>query len=267
MNAHELFQAGQITAAIQSLTARVKALPNDLAARSLLAELLCIQGDLERADKQLTILADQDAKNAYTLAILRQLIRAELARQETRKAGRVPEIFNKPDAYVKKQLQALTEWRAGNGRQTVNLLKQASQKLKPLRGRLNQQPFTDIRDLDDLCQHHLEVLTFNGAYYWLPLQDIKSIEFSPAKRPLDLIWRQTHIILNDERSLDAVIPAIYAHPESETDERIRLGRMTDWQTETHSPTLGLGLRMFLIGETAVRIHDIHTLSLEQVDAG
>src|ERR1700692_4357265 len=52
----ELYQAGQLQAAIQALTAEVKANPADGPGRIFLFELLSFAGDWDRAQKQIEVL-------------------------------------------------------------------------------------------------------------------------------------------------------------------------------------------------------------------
>ena len=57
MNAKELFQAGKLTEAIQSLTVEVRSNPTDPRRRSFLFELLTLAGEFDRAFKHLDVLA------------------------------------------------------------------------------------------------------------------------------------------------------------------------------------------------------------------
>src|SRR5258705_4901662 len=105
MNAQELYRAGNLADAIRAQTDEVRAHPADVERRSFLAELLCIAGNLERADKQLETLEQQSPKSATSIALLRQLIRAETTRREVHASGRAPEFFAQPPAHVQASLQ------------------------------------------------------------------------------------------------------------------------------------------------------------------
>ena len=59
MNARELYQAGQLTEAVQALGAEIRENPTDTKRRTFLFELLSFAGDYDRALKQLDILAQQ----------------------------------------------------------------------------------------------------------------------------------------------------------------------------------------------------------------
>src|SRR5262245_16784410 len=81
MTPGELFQAGKLTEAVQVALDAVKKNPTDTDRRGQLIELLCFSGDIERADKQLETIGQQDPRAQMGVSMLRQLVRAENARQ------------------------------------------------------------------------------------------------------------------------------------------------------------------------------------------
>ena len=91
--ASSLYKEGRLAAAIDAATRAVKDSPSDLAARWLLAELLIVGGDLERADKQLDTLMSLDARAAVNVIPLRHLVRAETARREFFRSASLPEFL------------------------------------------------------------------------------------------------------------------------------------------------------------------------------
>ena len=78
----ELFQAGRLDEAVEALNAQVRAKPSDVQSRALLAELLCFAGNQQRADTLLDQIGTQDPMLAPTLALFRQLVRADVARTQ-----------------------------------------------------------------------------------------------------------------------------------------------------------------------------------------
>ena len=110
----ELYEAGRLDEAVDASLAMVKAKPADVGLRFQLAELSCIAGNFERADKQLDTVTNQDPQAAIGAALLRQLVRAELARRECFFKGRVPEFLGEPSDKLKAHLQALTLYRSGD---------------------------------------------------------------------------------------------------------------------------------------------------------
>ena len=94
MNANDHYQAGNLKDAVTAALDDVKRNPTDSGKRGFLAELLCLVGDLERADKQLDALAQQDTKAMVAVSQFRQILRAEQARQQFYSENRLPEFLN-----------------------------------------------------------------------------------------------------------------------------------------------------------------------------
>jgi type VI secretion system protein ImpE len=261
-----LFEAGRLSEAVAAALADVRNHPTDTARRLFLAELLCFSGELERADNQLDATGHGDPQALPSILLSRQLVRAEQARQDFYKAGRVPEFPGKPDDITRLLLEASIRVREGALADAVSLLDQVEERRPKLTGTCNEQPFSDFRDLDDLCSSILEVLTQNGQYYWVPLARIESLEFREPARPRDLLWRRTHLVIRDGPDIEAFCPVLYAGLSAEEDEMLRLGRSTDWRGGDGTPVRGVGQRTFLVGEEAIPFLEIQNITFSpQVD--
>src|SRR5262249_40016186 len=159
LNAKELLEAGKLNEAIQAMNEEVKRNPTDLQRRGFLAELLCASGRLERADAQLEVIVQQDAKAALTVALMRQLIRAETARRP-RSAGARRRVFGGAGP-PGRHLAAGGRPMAGESppADAARLLEQAEEQRPRVKGTCNGKPFSDLRDLDDVTAGVFEVLT------------------------------------------------------------------------------------------------------------
>lgn len=259
MTARELYQAGQLTAAIDAALAEVKTHPTDTARRGLLCELLCFTGAWERADKQLDTIAHQDPQVAVGLALFRQLLRAEVVRQQCFEEGRVPEFLAEPTPAVRLHLQALAAIRAGQPAEAAQLLDQAEQQRVHVSGYCDTQPFDDFRDLDDLTACFFEALTSNGKYYWIPIDAVETIEFRPPERPRDLLWRRARLCVAGGTEGEVFLPALYPLSFQSSDDQLRLGRGTAWGEEEGAPVRGIGQRMFLVGDSDRSILEMNAL--------
>jgi len=262
MKASELYRAGKVADAIAAATDEVKAHPSDTSRRGLLAELLCFAGQWERADLQLDVLAQQDPKAALGLTMVRQLIRAEQARQEFFASGAVPEFLQEPSPLLKLHLEASIRIREGAMKEAAQMLEQAeAQRPKP-RGTCNDQAFDDFRDLDDLTAPFLEVLTSTGKYYWIPMERVERIEFHAPERPRDLLWRRVHMLVHNGPDGEVYLPVLYPGAAAEADDGVKLGRKTDWRGGDGAPVRGIGQRMFLVGNEAMSILEFKELVFE-----
>jgi type VI secretion system protein ImpE len=248
MTPSELYQAGQLTAAINAGLADVKKHPTDTARRGLLCELLCFAGAWERADKQLDTIGQQEPLAIPRISLFRQLIRAELARQQFFAEGRLPEFLGEPTPVLRLHLQASIALRENKPAEAAALLTQAEEQRLPPRGECDGQAFEDFRDLDDFSASFFEVLTSTGKYYWIPIEAVEVAEFRPPERPHDLLWRRTHMVVTDGPDGEVFLPTIYPLTFASGDDQLRLGRGTDWRGQEGEPVRGVGLRMFLVGD-------------------
>ncbi|WP_040845790.1 tetratricopeptide repeat protein, partial [Nitrospirillum viridazoti] len=108
-------EAGDLFGALSAATAYVQKAAIDTGARYLLAEILCVAGQLERADNQLSVVLNQDPGSMVPVSLLRQLIRAETARQDWYREGRPPEFLTDITAAARLHLEAGVKARAGDG--------------------------------------------------------------------------------------------------------------------------------------------------------
>ncbi|MGH7199740.1 MAG: type VI secretion system accessory protein TagJ [Planctomycetaceae bacterium] len=248
MNAREHYQAGDLQEAIAAATAEVKKNPAQTATRGFLCELLCFAGELERADKQLETLSIQNPETAIGVALFRQLIRGETARQQFFNEGRVPEFLHEPTPAMRSLLEASIRIRENDLPAASELAAQAEEQRPKVSGTLDGAAFDDFRDLDDLTASVFEVLTSTGKYYWVPVERVSSLIFHPPERPHDLIWRRAGMEVADGPEGDVYLPTLYPGTGRSGDDKLRLGRATDWQGDDGEPVRGLGLRTYLIGE-------------------
>ncbi len=263
MTAHDFYQAGRLREAVTAALDDVKRHPADVGKRGFLAELLCLSGDWERADRQLDAAGEPDPETLVEITQFRHLIHAEIARQQFFSSGRMPEFLNNditPD--LRMHLEAAVLLRDGKQAEAYEVLARAVEQRPKSAGTCNRTPFEDFCDLDDLTSSFFEVLSSNGGYYWVPFSRIESIEFSAPTHPRDLFWRRAYMIVRDGPDAEVYLPALYAGSASDPDDQIRLGRATEWRGEAGMPVRGFGQRLFLVGENDVSILELKKLTFD-----
>jgi type VI secretion system protein ImpE len=266
MNAKELYQTGQLVEAIAAAGEEVKQRPTDLGCRALLCELLCFAGNLDRADLQLDAMGHQAPEAAMVVSLFRQLVRAEQARRQFFEEGRLPDFLTEPPEHLKRRLEASIRIREGKPAEAASLLDEAERLRPPVSGVCDGTRFEEIRDLDDMIGSVFEALTSTGKYYWIPAETIDVIEFRPPGRPRDLLWRPARMVVRGGPDGEVFLPTLYAGTYAETDDRIRLGRYTDWRGGDGQPTRGVGLRMLLVGEDARTILELKQIAFDSPEA-
>ena len=258
-----LFRAGKLTPAIEAANAALRRNPADLGNRVLLAELLVFAGSLERADTILDAAAQIDSTVMVGIAEFRQLVRAALARRQHSREGRVPEFLGEPTPVLRSILAAHVALRAGDTQEAARRAAEAEELRPHAAGLAAGAPFGDIRDADDLHAGFLEVLTTTGKYFWIPTERVASIEFHPPRRARDLAWRRASISVTGGPDGDVYLPAIYDTNKPDISDEFLLGRATDWIGPEEGPMVGIGQRVFLMGEDATGIMDLTALRFGQ----
>ena len=185
-----LLNEARLDEAIATMNGEVKKDAASVDKRAVLAELLCIAGNLERADVILNAISDLDPGAAIGVAMFRQVIRAEQARQQFYTEGRLPEFHTKPEGAMELELRAAVALREGSLAEAIALLAERESVRQPIGAMTDGTAISDFRDLDDLNAAHLEVLTPTGKYFWIPNATIEAIEFRKPERRRDLLQRQ-----------------------------------------------------------------------------
>lgn len=261
-SAVDLFNEGRLADAITAMGAEVRSHPADIAARSLLVELLCVAGDLQRADAQLAALADQDPATAVQIATLRQFIRADMARAQVWGEGRTPELLDAPPPHLALRLEGLMHLRAGRVSEAIQALADAEEARPALSGHHDGVAFDDFRDLDDLTAGVLEVLASTGKYFWVPMERVELIAFRAPARIIDGTWRAAEISVRGGPEGEVIIPAIYPFAPARERQAAALGRETEWHEIGPDCMRGEGLRCFLAGEESLTVLELGRLEFE-----
>jgi type VI secretion system protein ImpE len=260
-----LFRAGQLTAAVEAAGAMVRKTPSDISTRVLLAELLLFTGNFERTDVILDAASQLDPEAVIVVAEFRQLLRAEMARRQFWRDGRVPEFLGEPSETQRLLMAATVSLRAGDLVEAGKLAAAAEAARPHAQGTTGKHRFEDFRDVDDLCAGSLEVLTTTGKYFWIPIERVSSIDFHPPKRARDLFWRRATLSVQNGPDGDVYLPALYSNEGAASDDAQRLGRSTDWIGDDGAPVRGVGQRTFLVGDEALEIMSLETLEFGAAD--
>lgn len=254
----EMIERGDVVAAREALIQTVKKAPSDVEARYMLAETLIAQGDWARADTHLDLLSTQDPTWGVHVALLRQLLRAAVHRDEVFTQGRAPDLVTPPSQEIETGLRILLAARAGEDAKAVR--EAADDSAPTLTGLVDDRPFETLRDLDDRTADVLEVLTSTGKYVWAPWSAVVSLEMRPVVRIRDLVWRPAELELRDGPTGVVYLPMIYHADAANMTGSHLLARQTEW-VEIGGLTCGVGQRCLLIGEDLVPFADIKRLTV------
>lgn len=234
MTAKELYKAGKLKEAIAALNAEVRDNPGDVQRRTFLFELLAFAGDYDRAEKQVNILCDAspEAKMGSVLYL------ASLHAEKLRK-----------DLFTKKEFPADSD--PADAEQT---------------GTLNGSPFTVISDGDPRIGPRLEAYA-GGSYIWIPFKHIDSIECEPPKRIRDLLWIPAIVKTGPAFKMmelgEVMLPALTWDASMDSDDQVRLGRLTNWIDAEQGGSKPIGQKMLLIDDQDVPFLEIRKLEFNR----
>ncbi|EDM65989.1 hypothetical protein PE36_12177 [Moritella sp. PE36] len=244
----QLIEAGKLQDAISYCQATLKKQPLETDIRSAYIELLCANGELDKADKQINLLLSQAPDTAIGGKNVQQLIRAQQSRVDFSQGGATAEVFSDVDAELKAIVALQVAIKDQNNADVVShcaMLESARYQSSP----------TQPRDLDDSLAGYLEVLGTNGKFYLVKFSEISVLEWQAPTSILEQVWRRVHIDIINGPSGDAFIPLTYLNSQSDAE---KLGRETDWQAISQAedePFMcqGVGHKMLLIGESAQQL--------------
>jgi type VI secretion system protein ImpE len=260
MNASELFKAGKLQAAIDAQIKEVKASPADHAKRLFLFEMLAFAGDLDRARRQIEAINYAEVELAASVLAYKALLEGEQARRRLYSDGVAPKFFGEEPEHAHWRLEALNRLRENRATEAAQCLAKAAEVTPALQGKLNEKPFTSLRDCDDVLAGILEVLA-QGSYYWVPLEQIEGVAINAPRFPRDLLWVPARLELADSGG-DIFLPALYPGSHEHSDDQVKLGRLTDWKSPEGGPVQGIGLRTFLVDNDAVSLLEWRQLAID-----
>jgi type VI secretion system protein ImpE len=264
MNASELYKAGRLQEAVDAQIQEVRENPTDQGKRLFLFELLAFSGEIERARRQIEAINYGDPELDIATMTYRKLLDSETARRELFSQGLSPGFFGDPSEHLRLRLAAVNRLRENKPDEAAETLVRALEATPSVRGTLNGQPFQSLRDEDDLFAGVLEVMA-HGRYFWAGLEQIRLLAIKPPRFPRDLLYIPVHVELDEEEG-DVFIPALYPGSHEHKDERVKLGRMTDWSPVGESFALAVGLHTFVRDDEPVSILEWRELRAEHEDA-
>ena len=232
--ARELYTAGRLDAAIETLGTELRSHPLDAQRRSFLFELLSFAGQYDRAAKQLGALASAGHMAEAGTMVYRAALEGERVREHMFATGDLP----------------------------------GGEAPAPVAGTLNGQPFASIEDADPRVGARLELFA-GGRYLWLPFAHVASLRAEPPTQLRDMHWLTARVATGPsvrdlelgEVLLPLLTPAAWRH----ADPDIRLGRATDWDELPDGDFAPIGQKVLRVDDRLVPLIDVRELTIE-VDA-
>jgi type VI secretion system protein ImpE len=242
MGPEEYLRDGAVEAALKELQDQIRRNPADPKLRIFLFQLLAVDGQWDRANKQLAVCGDLDAGALSMVQTYREALKCERLRAEIFAGGRTPLIFGEPERWVALLVEALKHQTAGDIAHAQALRDEAFTEAPATAGTINGETFEWLADADIRLGPMLEVIVA-GRYWWVPYQRIQRIVLDPPVDLRDLVWLPAELTWANGGDTVALIPVRYPGTEKSPDPALRLARKTDWEDRGDDIFLGLGQRI------------------------
>ena len=264
MNFQDLLHAGNLSEVREELTQKVKKNPTDMQLRTYLFEVLSFQGEFQRAGRQLDVVSQYNADNELATQMYKNILQAELQRQEVFQKGVKPHfVFDEPE-YVALHIEAIQALHAENFGKAKELLDRSAEMRQPVKAQVNGKPCSEFLDGDDRIGPFLEAIV-NQVYLWIPFEDIGKITISAPKFLRDLLWIPAQLESPKGPIGPTFLPVLY--PESYTSDQdfVRLGRTTIWEVLGDAILLGKGQHSFMIDGNEQAMLEVREIEFEQIE--
>lgn len=251
----ELLSTGRLSEAIARVAEDVKAKPGDLAARTFYFELLALNGDLDRAAKQLDVLSSATGEVGGLYA---GAIQAEKERRNFFHGGPRPRVLSEVP-YAKGYLEALEHHAAGESGTAMELL-EAAQSERSLRAMLNGGEVHELNDSHDLLGPFLE-LVMEDHYAWVPWESIQSLAIPEPRYLRDTIWTPASMTLHSGDHGEVLLFSLYVDSHLQ-DEDVKLGRRSVWEQSPPGYTIAYGQKVIAADDRDWPILEIRSVEVE-----
>ena len=230
MNPEQLYREGRLTEAISAAASLLRDDPANERLRTFLVELLCFAGDYERADKHLELLGGKTRDRQMGALHLRAAMRTATTREEMFEKNEVPP----PPASA------------------------------PVRGKLNGTPFESLTDADPRIGARVEVFAA-GNYMMIPMNGISVLSIHEPRRARDLLWAPS--VVNMSSTIgggmelgDVLLPAIAAMSCSHSDDLVKLGRVSVWESDGANEYV-FGQKLLLVDGEEFPLLEVRSLEI------
>lgn len=259
----EALRDGDLDACRAALIEQVKAEPGDVKLRAFLSQIFMVQGEWDRASKQLDMLGSLEEASLDLVTDYRTAIEAEAARAKVMDGTKPPSIMGEPSSWVAKLVEALRLDGANAASEAYELRQEAFAEAPASPGEADGKRFQWLSDADQRFGPVLEAV-MNGEYHWIPFDAIATLDFEPPKDLRDVVWTVGIMTLVNGGQWPILVPTRY--PRSDTvsggEAGHALSRRTDWDVLHEDHYAGIGQRMLTTDEDDLALLEIRNITFD-----
>jgi type VI secretion system protein ImpE len=250
---------------LAELMQQVRRQPGDMRLRIHLAQLSMLLGQWERALGQLQTVAVADPAALPFAQAYREAIRCERLRERVFAGEIAPPALGEPPAWLATLAQALKLRAQGLHESADALQAQAFEDAPATAFELDGEAIEWIADADSRLGPICELL-LNGQYYWVPFDDIESLEIEAPVDLRDLVWIPARLTLRNGGQHPVLLPSRYPGSAESGDDAVCRARLTRWQPLSESAWAGLGQRMWTSDRGEHALLDVRLLRRRETSA-
>lgn len=267
--AEELIATGDPDAALKLLQQQVRTRADDAKLRVFLFQLLCVNGQWQRALNQLQVCGELDAGTLAMVNTYREALQCEAVREAVFAGRTLPHALGQPQSWVALLAQALQSDAAGDTAGAARLRAQALDEAPATSGTLDGTPFEWICDGDSRLGPVLEAVV-KGRYCWVPFATLTQVDIEAPADLRDLVWAPAHLQFVNGGETVALIPTRYPGSATQPDAALRMSRKTEWVEIAEGQFRGLGQRLLSTSANELGLLEVRQLQLDaclEVDDG
>lgn len=244
MTPEEYLRQGDLDACRMALAAQIRKAPDKGSLRLFFGQLLAVEGDWERALKQLDIAGQLDPDLQLLNLVCRRLIHAEILREKVFRGEASPLVLGEPPEWLASLLEANRLLGEGELAAGCALRNAAFAQAPEVAGGIDGADFAWLADGDGRLGPVVE-LFLEGGYYWCPLDHVQCLRFDPPTELRDLLWFPVTAIWRNGGEAKGFLPARYPASAQTDDNQLKLCRLTTWSEPVAELYYGLGQRVFM----------------------
>jgi type VI secretion system protein ImpE len=296
MNPKDLIRAGRLPEAREQLTAEVKSSPSDVSKRVLLLQVLSFYGEWDKAERHLDVIVSHDSSSETGVQVYKNLINAEKERKDVLARKRIPGFLTGTPAYLDLYFAAWEKLNEKKIDEASALYKQVDAQRPTISGTMNfhgqargnsssehgeregeagypraggalpeegatrapvvaGKSFRGFKDTDTFLSAFLEAIV-HDRYIWFPFESLRELSVSPPKTLFDLLWSQARVVTWEGLTVNCYLPVLYPDSSLHKDDRVKLGRMTDWLSLGGPFSRGMGQHVYGTDEEEMAILEL-----------
>lgn len=249
-DADQLLRDGDVAGARAALVDIVRSRPADEQARMFLFQLLAVNGEWDKARKQLQSLV-QIASQAQLLGVTyNQTIDAEEQRAAVFAGKAEMPLLAGQGGWAEGVAKGISLLARDDVAGAISARNEAFDAAPDLPGAIDGVRFDWIADADSRFGPTFEVI-LGGRYGLIPFDLVESIRSEGPRDLRDTIWYPVEIAFRSGQSAAAFLLARYPGSEATDNDAEKLGRVTDW-IERDWGQQGIGQRLWTLSDGSDR---------------